>query len=103
LANSLQAKYQLQAISPASVLGEWEWFSGVKRLGKPVDFIYLPTGSQILVKPWDRLVSQQGNVDWFCFWLKGEENPDPAKAEQYARWHELRKLQEKNQSNSPAN
>jgi len=29
--------------------------------------------------------SQQGNVDWFRFWLKGEEDPDPAKAEQYAR------------------
>jgi hypothetical protein len=32
-------------------------------------------------------------VDWFCFWLKGEEDPGPAKAEQYARWRELRKLQ----------
>jgi hypothetical protein len=30
-------------------------------------------------------------VDWFCFWLKGEEDPDPAKASQYARWRELRK------------
>ena len=27
------------------------------------------------------------------FWLKDEEDPDPAKAEQYKRWHELRKLQ----------
>jgi len=33
-------------------------------------------------------------VDWFCFWLKGEEDPDPAKAEQYKRWRELRKLHE---------
>jgi hypothetical protein len=31
------------------------------------------------------MVSQQGIVDWFAFWLKGEEDSDPAKAEQYAR------------------
>jgi hypothetical protein len=39
------------------------------------------------------MVSQGGSVDWFCFWLKNEEDPDPAKAEQYARWRDLRKLQ----------
>jgi hypothetical protein len=33
------------------------------------------------------------NVDWFNFWLRDKEDPDPAKAEQYKRWHELRKLQ----------
>ena len=52
--------------------------------------IYIPDGAHILEKPWDRMISQQGNVDWFCFWLKGEEDPDPAKAEQYKRWHSLR-------------
>jgi len=34
-------------------------------------------------------------VDWMKFWLKGEEDSDPAKAEQYNRWRELRNLQEK--------
>ena len=76
------------------ILSEWEWFAGLSRLGKPVDLIYLPDGSHILVKPWERMVSQQGAVDWFRFWLKGEEDLDPAKAEQYTRWRELRKLQE---------
>jgi hypothetical protein len=33
-----------------------------------------------------------------CFWLKGEEDPDPAKADQYARWRELRKLQGANEA-----
>jgi hypothetical protein len=51
-------------------------------------------GTHILEKPLDRMVSQQGNVDWFCFWLRREEDPDPAEAEQYKRWRELRKLQE---------
>jgi hypothetical protein len=39
------------------------------------------------------MTSQQTTVDWYCFWLKGEGDRDPAKAEQYARWRELRKLQ----------
>jgi hypothetical protein len=34
----------------------------------------------------------------FNFWLQGNEEPDPKKAEQYARWRELRKLQEKNEA-----
>ena len=49
--------------------------------------------AHLLVKPWERRASAEGNADWFRFWLKGEEDPDSTKAEQYARWHELRKLQ----------
>jgi dipeptidyl aminopeptidase/acylaminoacyl peptidase len=78
----------------AGVLNEWENFIALKRLHKPVELIYVPHGSHPVVKPLDRLTSQQGNVDWMVFWLKGEEDPDPSKAEQYARWHELQKLQQ---------
>jgi dipeptidyl aminopeptidase/acylaminoacyl peptidase len=91
LLDKVQTPLQIQALAPASLLEEWEWFAGLKRLGKPVDFLYLPTGTHILVKPWDRMVSQEGSVDWFCFWLKSEEDPDPMKTEQYVRWRELRK------------
>jgi hypothetical protein len=44
-------------------------------------------------KPWDRLVSQGAAVDWFAFWLKGEESTDAAKAERYRRWKALPSLQ----------
>jgi len=80
----------------------WEWFAGLKRLGKPVELIWLPDASHAPVKPLERMVAQQGSVDWFCFWLKGEEDPDPAKVEQYKRWRELRKLQEANDANAKA-
>jgi hypothetical protein len=42
------------------------------------------------------------NLDWhlYRFWLKGEEDPGPAEAEQYKRWRELRKLQEQNEAKS---
>jgi dipeptidyl aminopeptidase/acylaminoacyl peptidase len=82
----------------AGVLNEWENFIALKRLHRPVELIYIPHGTHILVKPWDRFVSQQGTVDWMLFWLRGQEDPDPAKAEQYARWHELRKLQEQDEA-----
>ena len=86
----------LQAIGPSSLLGEWEWFSGLSRLGKPVSLIYIPDGTHLLEKPWERKTSQQGNVDWFRFWLQNEEDPDPAKAAQYDRWRALRTRLEKN-------
>ncbi len=83
----------IQAISPPSVLSEWEWFAGLSRLKKPVDLLYFPEGFHELQKPKERLRSEQATVDWLSFWLKGEEDPDPAKLEVYRRWHELRRGQ----------
>jgi dipeptidyl aminopeptidase/acylaminoacyl peptidase len=80
----------------ASILLEWEWFAGLSRLHKPVELIEIPYGEHVLVKPWERLVSQQATVDWFSFWLQGYEDPDPAKAAQYVRWRKLRTLQQEN-------
>ena len=88
----VQAPLRIQALNPRSLLGEWNWFSGLYGLGKPVELVYLPAATHILEKPWERMVSQQGDVDWFCFWLRGEEDADPAKAGQYKRWRELRGL-----------
>jgi hypothetical protein len=47
-------------------------------------------GVHVLQKPWDRMISQGGNVDWFDFWLNHHEDPDSSKAAQYARWRTLR-------------
>ena len=82
----------------ASILLEWEWFAGLSRLGKPVELIEIPYGEHVLVKPWERIVSQQGTVDWFSFWLQGYEDPNPGKSEQYVRWRKLRKLQQQNEA-----
>ncbi len=48
------------------------------------------------VQPAHRLAIYNRNVDWFRFWLQDIEDPDPAKAEQYARWRQLRELQCRN-------
>jgi len=79
-----------------NVLEMWEPYAGLHYLHKPVDLIVLNTDEHVLTNPAVRLASQGGSVDWFRFWLKGEEDPDPAKVDQYKRWRELRKLQEAN-------
>jgi dipeptidyl aminopeptidase/acylaminoacyl peptidase len=94
LMDKIETPLRIQTLNPQSLLSDWHWYTGLSRLGKPVEMIYIPDGTHILEKPWERMTSQQGNVDWYCFWLKGEEDPDPAKAEQYKRWRELRHLHE---------
>jgi len=64
--------------------------AGLKYLGVPVEFIWIPDAAHSPVRPRERMVAQQGTVDGFCFWLKGEEDSDPAKAEQYHRWRAMR-------------
>jgi hypothetical protein len=75
----------------------WQPYAGLHYLKKPVDLIMLNTDEHVLTNPAVRMSSQGGSVDWFRFWLKGKENPDPAKAKQYSRWRELRKLQEEDE------
>ncbi len=76
------------------VLYHWEMHAALKRLDRPTELVFFEDGTHLLVKPRQPYVSLQGNVDWFSFWLKGEEDSDPAKAEQYVRWRELRKLEQ---------
>jgi dipeptidyl aminopeptidase/acylaminoacyl peptidase len=83
-----------------SLLTMWEPYAGLHYLHKPVDLMKLNTDEHILTNPAVRLASQGGSVDWFRFWLQEYEDPAPAKAEQYKRWRELRKLQETNARNA---
>jgi len=95
----VKAPLLISALEKGELLAQWEPFAGLRRLKKPVDMVWLrkENAPHILVRPHDRYLSQQLAVDWFDFWLIGHEDPDPAKAEQYKRWRELRKLQEENQ------
>jgi hypothetical protein len=44
----------------------------------------------VINQPKHRLEIYERNVDWFLFWLKDEEDPDPAKSDQFARWRKLK-------------
>jgi dienelactone hydrolase len=86
--DKIEAPLLLQAIT--APIGEWEILAGLRWLKKPVEMLnFYPEGDHALVRPRQRMLSQQTTVDWYCFWLKGEEDRDPAKAEQYRRWRKL--------------
>jgi dipeptidyl aminopeptidase/acylaminoacyl peptidase len=96
--SAVRCPIRLESYGMDSVLGLWGWYSLLSQRGMPVDMIVLPHAPHLLVKPWDRMVSQQGNVDWFSFWLKGEKSPVPEKSEEYERWDSLSQLARKTQS-----
>ena len=73
------------------LLDDWEPYAQLHSLGKPVDLVLLPEGTHVPTTPQQRLLTQQLNVDWFRFWLEGEEDPDPNKSEQYSRWRQLQR------------
>ncbi len=88
------APLRIEASGPAVIImQEWEAYAGLLMQGKPVEMMVLPDAAHVMVKPWHRLASEGGNLDWFRFWLTGEEDPDPAKQDQYRRWRTLRELQ----------
>ena len=90
------------ALNRRELLGEWELFFELSRLHRPVEMVYMQDGEHVLERPWDRMISQQGTVDWFSFWLNGEEDSDPAKSEQYLRWRALRRLSQQGIQTMPA-
>jgi dipeptidyl aminopeptidase/acylaminoacyl peptidase len=87
--DKVRAPVRIEALGEISVLEEWELYSSLRQQGKPVDLVSLPHAQHILQQPQDRYASQQGNVDWFRFWLQGYEDHDTSKNEQYARWDHL--------------
>jgi dipeptidyl aminopeptidase/acylaminoacyl peptidase len=72
-----------------NVLFMWGPYAALRLLNKPTELVLLNTDEHVLTNPAVRLASQGGSVDWFRFWLQGDEDPDPAKAEQYRRWEKL--------------
>jgi dipeptidyl aminopeptidase/acylaminoacyl peptidase len=74
----------------------YEFFEALHRQGKPVELYFYPNGSHPLDTPWERVASLQRNLDWFRFWMRGYERPNPDDVDQYERWHKLREQQEWN-------
>ena len=71
----------------------WELYSHLKQLRRPVELYVVPDiqrAAHTLQNPAQSRAFQQGAVDWWRFWLKDEQDAEPSKVEQYARWRELR-------------
>ena len=82
---------------PSNIIFMWEPYAGLRYLHKPVDLLMLNTDEHVLTNPAIRMASQGGSVDWFRFWLQDQEDPTPAKAAQYMRWRELRRMQQESE------
>lgn len=70
-----------------------ELHTRMKRADKAVDFFAFADEPHIKKQPIHKLAVYRRNLDWYRFWLKGDEDPDPAKAEQYQRWRSYRAAQ----------
>jgi hypothetical protein len=91
--SEVRTPVQLVSLQDYSVLMAWEWFTGLSLQNKPVDFMMVPDGYHLGVRPSQRMFTQQDMVDWFAFWLQRDETSDPVdsvRAARNARWRELR-------------
>ena len=77
-------------------LSDDEYLSGVNTLavlktaGQPIEMFVFPGEHHKKWQPAHRAAAYERNLDWFSFWLQGQEDPDPAKRAQYARWENMR-------------
>lgn len=55
------------------------------------DMYVFPYETHIKYQPRHKLAVYERNVDWFRFWLQGDEDPSPEKAGQYRIWHGMKK------------
>jgi dipeptidyl aminopeptidase/acylaminoacyl peptidase len=77
-----------------SLVGMMSMADRLQAFGKPNEILYIATASHDTTRPQHRFRSLTAHLDWWRFWLKGEEDPAPQKTEQYDQWRELRKQQE---------
>jgi dipeptidyl aminopeptidase/acylaminoacyl peptidase len=59
----------------------------------PVEMYAYPDEAHLKIQPRHRYAVYRRNLDWFRYWLQGEVDPDPEKAEQYRRWEAMRRRQ----------
>jgi dipeptidyl aminopeptidase/acylaminoacyl peptidase len=93
----IRTPLRIETMGPMSILGEWELYSSLSMQGKIVDLIDIPGGQHILQAPLERYASQQGDSDWFRFWLQGYERPDVEDHDQYRVWEGLKQSRESSQ------
>lgn len=61
-----------------------------ERAGMPTEYVVYPRTGHAIKLPRFRKESAERNLDWFRFWLLGQEDRQPVKVEQYARWRAMR-------------
>ena len=67
-----------------------EAFEALRENGAPSEMYVFPGEHHVKWQPRHKLAVFERTLDWFSFWLRCTEDPDPAKAEQYRRWQRMR-------------
>jgi dipeptidyl aminopeptidase/acylaminoacyl peptidase len=65
-------------------------YTSLEQLHKPVELYIHANELHVKNQPKHRYEIYERNVDWFRFWLEGEEDTSPEKRSQYSRWERLR-------------
>ena len=72
------------------ILAQWEQWASMRRLGRPIEFIWLPGSNHWPTRPSQRMEAQQGTVDWYRFWLLGVAPTGKQENAEFSRWEKLR-------------
>lgn len=72
--------------------------TSLEQLRKPAELWIYPDELHVRNQPRHLYEIYNRNLDWYSFWLRNFEDADPAKTQQYVRWHELRRLQDESGS-----
>jgi len=97
--NCIKAALRIETYGPIS-LNNWDIYALLRRQYKAAEMVVIPAGAHALSRPSERMISLQGNVDWYRFWLKGEERSElilpnetaAALKDQYLRWRQMTEL-----------
>ncbi len=95
----VRAAMRIETYGP-EVHNNWDEYILMRRQYKPVELIYIPGGAHQLSRPSERMISLQGNVDWYKFWLSGEKRTEviiPGETatslnDQYVRWDQMAEM-----------
>jgi dipeptidyl aminopeptidase/acylaminoacyl peptidase len=78
-----------------------EAFKALKHYGVPVEWYVYPGEGHMKFQPRNKYYVYQRNLDWMRFWLKGQEDPNPAKKDQYVHWRAMREEFQKRHPQAP--
>ncbi len=86
----------LMNVADRELIWSIQTISSMKEHRKPLEVFVYPDEWHVKGWPSHRYAIYLRNIDWLNFWLKDQEDTDPLKAEEYARWRGLRNLQKQN-------
>jgi hypothetical protein len=82
-----------QSAGIAEIIADWEIYSRLRHLHKPAQMYVMPMADKHPAhtpqNPQQIIGIQETAIDWLDFWLTGREDANPAKRDQYSRWHRL--------------